>query len=111
LTALGTRARATLTATAKEGVEDVAKAAKTVTAEWVLTAHVILTSRIRVTKHFVSVGYRLESLFRIGSRVHIWVKFASKLAISLFDLIGGGITLNAQYFIVVSHVCLSFLVL
>jgi hypothetical protein len=92
-----------LCSAAEESVEDIAEATEARATKRVLTAHVILTTRVGIAQDFVSVGYRFETLFGIGTRVYVRVQFAGQLSVGLLDLIGASIALDTKYFVVISH--------
>ncbi|WP_431247930.1 hypothetical protein [Leifsonia xyli] len=46
----------------------------------------------------------LEALLRLGARVHIRVQLARQPAVRLLDLVGAGVSLDAEDFVVVGHV-------
>ena len=99
-TRLGPAARA---AAAEERREDVLEAAEALaSAEGAgLRPEVVLLALLRIGQHVVRVRHRLEALGGLRARIHIRVELAREAAVRLLDLIGGGVALDAEDFVMV----------
>jgi hypothetical protein len=75
----------------KKGIKDVSETKVRRATERIVSAHVIVSTLLGIAQHFVCVGYRLEALLSLGSRVDIGVKLTRELPVGLLNLIFGRI--------------------
>ena len=66
-------------------------------------AHVVLLALLRVAQHVVGVGDQLESLGCIGAGVDVGVQLAGESTVRLLDLVGRGVSRDAEDLVMVSH--------
>jgi hypothetical protein len=88
----------------EEGVHDVGEPetlAESATGGERVRAEVVQLTLLRVGEHFVGLGDLFEALFLV--RVDVRVQLAGKSPVSLFDLVGCRVALDAEHLVVVSR--------
>ena len=103
---------AAASASAEEGLEDVAEVSEVavetgVAARSTVAAVVVVVPLFRVAQHVVGVRDMLEPLRRVCAGVHVGVELAGEAAVCLLDFVCGGIAGDAEYFVMVSQSWLS----
>jgi hypothetical protein len=89
----------------EEGLEDVAEATEPAGAgaERALAAEVVLLALLGVAEHVVGVRHQLELVGRIRTRIDVGVKLARQLAIGALDVVSARVAIDAEHFVMVSH--------
>ncbi len=66
-------------------------------------AVVVVLALTGVAQHVVGVSHVLETLGGVGTGIHVGVQLTRQPTVGLLDLVGGGVTGDAEHFVMVSH--------